>query len=86
MPRVDAPDGPRGRAAVHPRPRWLGLAWPRTSSRRDGGEYWTVHLALFARRGFAPAVVSAAKADGARLLTFEQLAADLERLSLTVIR
>ena len=47
---------------------------------------WVVHLALFARRGFTPAVVSAAKGDSARLLTFERIVTDLERLPGQVIR
>lgn len=64
------------------------LVYVRAEQKRHKREEkpWTVHLALFARRGFTPAVVAAAKADGARLLTFEQLAADLERLSMPVIR
>ncbi len=43
----------------------------------DDDRPWTVHLALFARRGFTPAATAAANADGALLLTFEQIAADL---------
>ncbi len=53
---------------------------------RSDNQPWTVHLALFARRGFTPAVVAAAKADAARLLTFEQMVADLERLPARPIR
>lgn len=47
---------------------------------------WTVHLTLFARRGFTSAVAAAAKADGARLLTFQQMVTDLEQLPARPIR
>jgi hypothetical protein len=47
---------------------------------------WTVHLALFARKGYTPAVIQAAQADGVKLLTFEQIVSDLRRVPGRVIR
>jgi hypothetical protein len=57
-----------------------------TYMRDDDERPWTVRLALFARRGFTPAVTAAAKKDEAMLLTFDRVAADLERLPVPVIR
>ena len=53
---------------------------------RSDDQPWAVNLALFARHGFTPAVVAAAKADGARLLTFQQMVAELERQPTRPIR
>lgn len=47
---------------------------------------WTVQLALFARRGFTSAVISAAKADQAQLITFEKIVSDLEKMERRAIR
>jgi hypothetical protein len=47
---------------------------------------WTVHLALFARKGYTPAVVQAARTDGVQLLTFEQIVSDLRRVPGRIIR
>ncbi len=47
---------------------------------------WTVHLALFARKGYTPAVIQAAQADGVKLLTFEQIVSDIRRVPGRVIR
>jgi len=47
---------------------------------------WTMQLALFARRGFTPPVISAAKDDQTRLITFEKIAADLEKIERRAIR
>lgn len=47
---------------------------------------WAVHLALFARQGFTPPVITAAKKDGTRLLTLKQIVSDLENLPAEPIR
>jgi AAA+ ATPase superfamily predicted ATPase len=55
-------------------------------ARMENKREWTVQLALFARRGFTSAVIDAAKADRTRLLTFEKIVSDLEKMERRVIR
>ncbi len=47
---------------------------------------WEIHYAVFARRGFAPALATTAKADKAQLVTFEQMVRDLEATRVRLIR
>lgn len=47
---------------------------------------WEVHYAVFARRGFATDLLTAAKADKARLVTFEQIVGDLPSAKIRPIR
>jgi len=47
---------------------------------------WSPQLALFARRGFTPPVIKAAKETGTALVTFEQMVSDLASLSPRAIR
>jgi hypothetical protein len=47
---------------------------------------WAIHSALFARKGYTPAVIQAAQATGMQLLTFEQLVSDLRRIPGQAIR
>ena len=59
---------------------------PKVLVRMENKKEWTVQLALFARRGFTPPVISAAKDDQTRLMTFEKIVADLEKMERRVIR
>ena len=59
---------------------------PKMLARMENKKKWTVQFALFARRGFTPAVISAAKDDQTRLITFEKIVADLEKMERRVIR
>jgi hypothetical protein len=41
---------------------------------------WTVHTALFARKGYTSPVIQAARTTGVQLLTFEQMVSDPRRV------
>ena len=52
----------------------------------DPKKKWKVHYALFARRGFTPDLLAAAKAERTRLVTFDQIVEDLGQASRSPIR
>ncbi len=79
---VDDFDHQEWRQFVERAERVIGRLTEADPARRPGkpAPEWTRHLALFTRRGITPAVRAAAKAAGAQIILFEQIAEDLARL------